>query len=95
MYDLLKKTGELVNLTQFDHIQCGRTSYYRDHQGNLYKKEDIETLYTLSEIDDIASREKIILAVIPGIISAMPSQSVADNVKLAEEYATKIIGLLK
>lgn len=95
MYNRSKKTGELVNLSLFQNVQRGRVSYYVDSQGNEYRKEDIETLYTFSEMNDIISRGKIILAVIPGIISAMPSQSVSDNVNLAKQYADKIIKLLE
>lgn len=95
MYNRSKKTGELVNLSLFQNVQRGRVSYYVDSQGNEYRKEDIETLYTFSEMNDIISRGKIILAVIPGIISAMPFQSASDNVKLAKQYADKIIKLLE
>lgn len=91
MYTISRTTKEVIDLNNFHLLRRGSNTYYSDSQGREYILEDIEELYSLSEIDLFKSKLKVVLSILPAIISATPQNSIIDNIKLANDYADEII----
>lgn len=91
MYTISKVTKEIIDLNKFHLLQRGGKAYYSDFHKKEYPLEDIEELYSHSEMDFFESKLKIILTVLPAIISATPQNTIIDHIKQANNYADEIV----
>lgn len=94
MYTISKVTKEIIDLNKFHLLQRGGKAYYSDLHKKEYLLEDVEELYSHSEIDLFEFKLKVILTVLPTIISATPQNPINDHIKQANNYADEIVKLI-